>query len=362
MSRDRRDLLLGALRGLPVVLLGASLREAHAQADWRRVAVPLFTPEDFVAGVLRHHASPRAVAFETSARRLADAARAWADGGGAGTVPALQQAWLSALRAWVALNALAIGPLVQRRSARRIDFSPTRAEQVRRAIEGVAAAPSPFDAELIGSAAKGFGALEWLLWHREAPRDAAAARYAAVVADDVAAEASALSQAFASTAERERSDEDTVTAFTEIINQWIGGLEALRLQHFERPRTEALRRSGARAVLPRSLASAAVAERQARWDALQAITRFAAGTPIPRPGQGLVSIETLLRGRGLNPLADRIVLASKRADAALTAASDSSPALLQAASRTLADLKCLAEAEVAARLDVRVGFSDADGD
>ena len=76
----------------------------------------------------------------------------------------------------------------------------------------------------------------------------------------------------------------------------------------------------------------------------------------------MVPLETYLRGRGLNPLADAWVRQVERAGAALRALQPAPAARVLAAGRELAQVKRLAEAEVAPALEVGIGFSDADGD
>ncbi len=326
-----------------------------AQADWRRVAVPMYGPQDFVMGFFLGHALPRARAWQAACVALVRSLE-----GGARSSDEARQSWKDAALAWAALSAVATGPLVTRRSARRVDFMPVRTALVLRAIE---AAPVGGEAmDRVGSAAKGLGALEWLLWAPAAPGHEAARAYATEVARDIQREADAVVEAFVSMAEREMDDGAVVAAFAEILNQWIGGLEQLRLQRLFRPVEEA-RTRGARAPLPlRPWAGIDVQERAARWQALQAAAIFAGDTAPPR-GQGLpVPIETYLRSRGLNPLADRLRALTTAAERALVAAADNQPAAMLRAAQRLGQTKHLAEADVAPALEVRVGFSDADGD
>jgi len=72
-----------------------------------------------------------------------------------------------------------------------------------------------------------------------------------------------------------------------------------------------------------------------------------------------VPLETYLRGKGLNPLADTLRRSALQTGTGL---GSDAPATLQAGAKRLAALKHLVESEVAPALDVRVGFSDADGD
>jgi predicted lipoprotein len=346
----RRVLVAWMLAGVAVVP-----GPLPAQGNWRDEAVPAYAPPDFVAGLLRHEYMPHAAQFAAAAARLASATDELLT---EAQRAAARQAWRAALLAWARLSAVAIGPLIERRSARRIDFVPTRPPHIERAI--ARARDGAADMDRIGSAGKGFGALEWLLWSPNALAVAPARRYAAQLAQDIAREAAALEAAFAAARERDRSEEETVAAMSEAVNQWIGGIEQLRLQGMERPLHEA-RRRGRAPSFPRRLSGAGAAERAARWQALRALAVFE-GTAAPSPGAGLVPLETYLRGLGLNPLADRLRSGVLEADKALASAASNEAARVQAGARRLAALKTLVEAEVAPALDVRVGFSDADGD
>ncbi|MFT3954516.1 MAG: imelysin family protein [Piscinibacter sp.] len=340
----RRTLLQRAAAALLPLALPAA---ARAQSNWRDVAVPSYLPPDFVAGALKFWFVPRAEEFAGRADALVAALAA-------GCGPAAQAAWREALLAWVRLSAVAAGPLLERRSVRRIDFQPTRPEAIERAVAAQPAGEAAL--ERVGSAAKGFAALEWLLWSPKLTPEHC--RYAGELAQDIAREAAALKAAFIAQRDLERDDEAVVAAMSEILNQWIGGIEQLRLQGIERPLHEARSRVRAKPPFPRALSGSSGAERSARAQALRALAVFDAKLA-PAGGAGLVPLETYLRGKGLNPLADRLRAAAAQAGNGL--GSDAVPAL-QAAARRLAGLKHLAESEVAPALDVRVGFSDADGD
>lgn len=321
----------------------------RAQTNWRRVAVPAYTPPAFVDGVLRFWYVPNAEAFAAAATRMAETLQT-------GCGPAAEAAWREALLSWVRLSTVAIGPLVERRSARRIDFQPTRPAAIAAAIAARPDGEAAF--ERVGSAAKGFAALEWLLWDRAAPKSPEACGYAHHLALDIAREASALNAAFAALRDRERDDAAVVALMSEAVNQWIGGIEQLRLQGIERPLHDARDRGRGTPAFPRSASGASGAERTTRWQALRALAVFdAAAAPVA--GEGLVPLETYLRGKGLNPLADRLHGRTLRAGAGLAS---SAPASLQTSARRLAGVKTLVEGEVAPALDVHVGFSDADGD
>lgn len=351
MRRARRW-LLGLAGG--AMLAPWPMRAAFAQADWRQVAVPAYGPRDLVAGFWRGHALPRARAWQRACAVLVEAC------GPAGGDDAARSAWRETALAWAALSAVTAGPLLARRSARRVDFHPVRVPLLQRAI---AQAPSGAAAmERIGSPAKGLAALEWLLWSADAPRDAAARAYRLELAHDLRREADAVVSELEATASAEPDDEAIVAAFAEILNQWIGGLEQLRLPRLLRPVEEAVARGARAPVATRPLARLDAAERAARWQALSALALFD-GAVAPAIGSGaLVPFESLLRGRGLNPLADRLRASTIAAGAAVEAAGGDASAAMRRAAQAVGALERLAEAEIAPALDVRIGFSDADGD
>lgn len=316
-------------------------------------AVPYYQAEHFVTGLFRHAVLPRAQDFQAEAAQLADAAQALCTAS-----PPLETAAFSRLRshwrrtvlAWDRLAPLAIGPMVERRSMRQIDFTPTRPALIERALS--AAPASAADMERVGTPAKGLPALEWLLWVRKPALDASACRYGAQVAHEIRREADALAQGF--TVLVSHPPDDSSALMEEVVNQWVGGLERLHWARIEKP----LRSGG---DLPRRAGGLTVASWQAQWHTLRSLAVQDAA-PAPAPGQGLVSLETYLRGRGLNPLADRLRQAVLRADPAVAALNLRSPTTLLAASRKLAAVKHLVETDVAEALDVSMGFSDADGD
>jgi predicted lipoprotein len=336
------------------LLLGAGLPPAQAQTDWRAVAVPYYGIPAFMQGQLQFWYAPRAGEFEQAAAALARSVGAHCAGG---PLAAARQDWRNALLAWSRLSGVAVGPLIERRSAQRVDYAPVRPEQIARAIASRPA--SEADLERLPNAAKGFGALEQLLWP-PAAGGPPACPYAAQAAADIAREATALNSAFAQAGAGVQDEAAAVQAMSEAVNQWIGALERLRMQGIERPLREAQARRG-RPVFARDASGTSAAERRVRWQGLQALAVLQDG-PAPQPGAGLVPLETFLRGKGLNPLADRLVRSVREAGNALQAAEAGAPARLQAAARRLATLGALVEAEVAPALDIRVGFSDADGD
>lgn len=331
----------------------------HAQTGGA-LAFPYYSGEDALQGLYAHQL-PLARDFETQARALTAAARQHCAGPASPAV--LKDAWRQALLSWQALSSPALGPVIERRSQRQIDFWPARPALLAKALER---APTTLaDMESIGTPAKGFPALEQLLTARPSP---AHCPYLVLLAEGIEAEAKALRSGFEQLASRDwTSDEEAArSAFAEWINQWLGGLERLRWVHIEQPVQKA--RTAGKGQPPefaRLAAADNAAEWRAQWQALKAQARLRPEQvrQPPQPGQGLIPIEALLMGKGQIALAQRWGQALDRADAALAALpARASDAQLLALSKTLKGVTTLFQAEVAAALDVPLGFSDADGD
>lgn len=355
--------LAGAMGATAAAQGAGAAQDAIAPA-----AVPYYTPGHFMQGLHRDVTAPAAAEFSKQAARLEPSLRtlcASTPGAGEAALAEARMRWSDAMRAWDGLAALAIGPLIERRSLLHIDFTPTRPALIGRAIEKRPAGAAAL--EKIGTPAKGLPALEWLLWTKPVGPRSPACAYAAEVAADVGREAAALARAFEAAAGREWSKDDAAsTAMGEAINQWLAGLERLRWQDIERP-LRAAQDGGGKAPLsapafPRQASGQSAASWSAQWQALHRVALQAEAAP-PQPGGGLVTIETYLRGRGLNSEADALRRAVQEADTAMrNGLSAGATARLLAAAKALADLKRVLEARVAPALEVSIGFSSADGD
>jgi predicted lipoprotein len=363
----KRQLVLGGLAALALPVAAQQLPP--------NVALPFYGPPDFMQGAWRRWYAPRAQDFAQRAQALLAAlsAQCAAPAGDTAALAAARSAWGEAALALGRLSAVSVGPLLQRRTLRQIDFAPTRPELIRRAIAQMEAkAPADVAAlERIGTPAKGLPALEWLLWAQPAPSTASTAagtpacRYAQLLAENVLAEAQALEQAFTALAsaqpdpDDEEASEAAAVAMSELVNQWVGGVERLRWPFMDKPLKSAPK--GRPPAYPRAASGLSRGAWAAQWQGLRQLA-VAPDNQVPEPGRDIVALETYMRGRGLNPLADRWVATVHKVDAAMAGARPDAPASVQAASRAVAGLKQLAEAELAPALNIRIGFSDADGD
>lgn len=324
--------------------------------SWAQPAAPFYYPPDVVAGLHRHHTAPRASDLAARAPGLVQALQVHCRGPAA--LEPARAAWTQTMLAWEALAAVAVGPLVERRSLRAIDFQPLRPDLLRRML---AREPRTLqDMVRVGTPAKGLPAIEHLLWVAPIEPGTPACGYAVLAAQEVQREAEALRSAFTALADAPPEEEAAVAAFVEFVNQWLGGLERLRWAGLEKPLREAQTR-GATPEFARGSSAQTGAAWTAQWATLRRLARQP-DTGAPAIGTGSVSIESYLRGRGYIALADRWRGASDRADRALQAVDPACTASVEAAAAALKGLTTLMQAEVAGRLEVNLGFSSADGD
>lgn len=358
-----------ALSAIPAQAQAVAATEAAPA--WQREAVPFYDTAHALQGLYGHWALPRAQDFERHAGTLVPAVAALCGApaqDGAAALASARTAWLATARAWERLAAVAIGPTVARRSQRAIDFSPTRPALIERAIAAQPQGAKAF--ERIGTPAKGLPALEWLLWARPVPPASPDCHYAHEVAQDVAREAAALQAAFAQAAATDWGAEERQAASTqamgEFVNQWVGGIERLRWAQMEKPlRAAQSGAGGGTPHYPRSASGSTLAAWAATWAGLRSVAVLPADAAVPQPGAALVPLDTYLRGKGQNPLADALRQATAKVDASMARVQKegvSQPAAVQQVARDLAALKFLAESQVAPALEVSIGFSDADGD
>lgn len=335
---------------------------------WQRNAVPFYDTVHALQGIYGHWALPRAQDFDRSAHALVPAVAALCQAPAADGKAALESArtaWQATAHAWEQLAAVSVGPVIAHRSQRAIDFTPTRPALIEKAIGTQPQGAKAF--ERIGTPAKGLPALEWMLWTRPAQPGSPACNYAHEVAQDVARESTALAKAFTEAAATdwgaEEEQEGSTQAISEFVNQWVGGIERLRWAQMDKPLRAA---QGTRTPdYPRTASGNTLAAWAATWGALRSQTTLPASAGIPAAGEALVPLEMYLRGKGLNPLADKLRQATDKVDASMAQVQKSglqNRAAIQQTAKDLAALKFLAESEVAPALQVSIGFSDADGD
>lgn len=195
MTKTPFSFPLPGVRGLVCagVMLGIfGALEAKAQEPVRDAAMPYYTAADMLQSLYGKYLPERAEGF-VSASKLQERALAGFCSGAETNAGALRTQWRQTHAAWLALSTPNIGPLVVRRSLRQIDFTPIRSQLIERAVRK--APQTAADMELIGTPAKGFGALDWLL-HQGLKPSTAECAFALQVAKAITVEAAALASDF----------------------------------------------------------------------------------------------------------------------------------------------------------------------
>lgn len=246
---------------------------------------------------------------------------------------------------------MALGPVVDYRMPGRLDFTPTRPRMIRKAVE--AAPTTAKDMDRIGTPAKGFPALEWLMWTKPMRPASPECHYAVQVAMEIEREAQFTEKGFREAAAAPLDAAAAKTALSEFVNQWVGGLDRLRWADMEKPVQKAA--TAEKKTAPEFLRDASGATGEswaARWMALRALAEDA----------GAGSLASLLRERGKGKLADELTRSVDRASSEMKGLDTADPERVMASARKLSALRRLVERDVAPALNVRIGFSDADGD
>lgn len=338
---------------------GAAALMESAQAATKviatpKVAAPFISSGQMVLGLLKQHLQPGATDLQQTALALAQslsqAQAPWAQH---------RPLWVATMRAWERLAAVAVGPLLERRSARAIDFWPTRPAQIQRLLES-GSITTVAQLETVGATARGLPALEWLLWKTDGHGHAKA--YASVLAQQVLAESRALQAGYQTLADTEREEDDAWALYGEWFGQAVGGLDQLRIKKMA-PDT----RGKDSAPWVRGLSGQTATAWQAQAQGLQA---FLVGSPAAQaatqaatPGWPVAgSLHSLLLGRG--HLRDGLALQERTAHMlrAVQAARPGNAASVRAAQAALAQVSALANGLASDVLTITMGFTDADGD
>ena len=321
------------------------------------IAAPSIDPSQLVASLLQNHYTPLAELFEANCQRLASSLAnprsPWATH---------RAPWVQTMLTWEALNAVAVGPLLERRSARAIDFWPTRPAQIEVILaKGVDTISALSDMSLVGSTAKGLPALEWLLYQTNG--HVASKAYAIVLAQQLMTEAQAIKTGFNTLlANAKAQDEDAQSKAWVQYGEWFGQA-AGGLEQLSRKKLALTLKNKKPSAWPRGYSAQTAASFKAQWLGIESFfigtKALASKTPgLPVPG----SLDSLLLGRGhldqsaaLHDLCQTVAARLINLDIRQTNQ-------VEAALKTIDELKISLDKIAADTLQISAGFTDADGD
>lgn len=260
-------------------------------------------------------------------------------------------AWVRALAAWDALDAVEIGPILDRRSMFQIDFWPTRPFAIDIVVRNFPESARTLD--VVSAPAKGLPALEYLLWPQGPSVPVLSGTnqcaYARVLASGLRSEARALDAGYRELASLALDGAQSKALLTQLVNQTFGAIEGLRGKSMLRPAS--IRDAK---LYPRPYSGETVHTWSARWSAIR---RLLLGADGEAP-----SLERHLRDAGQADAAERLHAAVLSGDAAMreVLVADSETAVR--AAKGLAATETALDRDVAPALRVTIGFRGADGD
>ena len=317
---------------------------------------PYLSARQRVQALLEHHYIPVAQALQDSAAALHQSLQPSQLQPGANW-KAQQNLWVPTLLHWERLAAVAVGPLLERRAARSIDFWPTRPAQIQRQLDANAASPLTLaQVESGGSTARGLPALEWMFWRL--PATPANRHYAQLLAQHVLNECTVLLEGYRTLANAPRTEDEATALYGEWYGQAVGGLDQLRIKKMV-PDTRGKEVS----LWVRGVSGQTTAAWQAQLQGLQAFLVGSAAMQAERPDWPVAgSLQGLLLGNDnveASRTLQRLTLAALRSGAG---ARPGSAASLRTAQRALAELARYLGSLADTVLHISMGFTDADGD
>ena len=194
--QHQHELKTGLLRGLVWVALAfvlllvlnfANSAVAAKPVDRSTMLFPYYEVTEVLNSVATHHHAKDSAVLSDQLDALSVATAQYCKTDGK-TLPAnmqqLQGQYAKAYLAWLELSAVVIGPMLDNNTVRQIDFRPLRLNLLERAIK-----KQPQGAQamaLIGSPAKGFPSLEYLLTQNDFQANTPQCNYAHEVVLDIA--------------------------------------------------------------------------------------------------------------------------------------------------------------------------------
>lgn len=367
-SQHQYELKNGLARGLICAALActllfvANVATAAKSIDRSEMLFPYYGVTDVLDSAAQHHYAKDTAVLRTQLQKLSTITSKYCKGNG--TLGSVKKQYTETYLAWLELSAVVIGPMLENNTVRQIDFRPLRVNLLERAIK-----KQPQGAQamaLVGSPAKGFPALEYLLTQVRLEPNSSSCSYAQEVIDDIARTVSALQWQQGSAAQSEIEEEDSLALSSGLqlyFNQLVGATHNLAWERMEKPllknRDEAA--DGAAKQWPLSELSLTEKAWVAQWHGIDELLVVKSQT-VPLPRTHVIPLEAYLRGLGEIDLADSLVQYANAVDKAVLANTIANPDSIEHAVEASKALKNFLETEVAKDLKVSIQFSSSDGD
>ncbi|MCR2745505.1 imelysin family protein [Limnobacter parvus] len=341
-----RGLIWVAAAGVLLLLLNW-FNEAKA-FDRSTMLFPYYEPQEVLNSVVKQHYEKETSALLEQLQLLESSTSKFC--GGDLALDTLKELYARTYLAWLELSAVVVGPMLDNNTVRQIDFRPVRANLLERAInqqpkgvQGMA---------LVGSPAKGFPALEYLLLQPNFKPATAPCAYAMELVQDIARTTGALKW--------QPADKLTMSLY---FNQQVGALHNLSWERMEKPmlKNKDAEARGEPASWPLSGLGLAQQSWLAHWHGIEPLLVLKSEV-VPQANLNVVPLEAYLRGLGKIDLADELVKHSTAVNTALLLSRPASANSTERAVKAVKVLKGFMTQELAKELSVSIQFSSSDGD
>ena len=361
--QHQHELKTGLLRGLVWVVLAfvlllvlnfANSAVAAKPADRSDMLFPYYEVAEVLNSVAIHHHAKDTALLRDQLEALSVATAQYCKTGGKAQPANMQQLqgqYAKAYLAWLELSAVVMGPMLDNNTVRQIDFRPLRLNLLERAIK-----KQPQGAQamaLIGSPAKGFPALEYLLTQNDFKSGTPQCNYAHEVVLDIARTVAGLKWDDA---------QAQGTGMQLYFNQLVGATHNLAWERMEKPLLKSKDEADANAGhWPFSEFQLTEKAWAAQWQGIEHLL-MVTGQTVPQADTQVIPLEAYLRGLGKIELADTLVKYSSAVAVAMRSNDITKPASVEQSVKALKVLKGFLESEVAKGLKVSIQFSSSDGD
>lgn len=362
--QHQHELKHGLLRGLicivlaGVLLLVINLAAAAKPVDRSTLLFPYYDASEVLNSTVTHHYAKDTAALLAQLDQLDNSTTKYCQGDL--PIDALKTQYSKTYLVWLELSAVVMGPMLQNNTVRQIDFRPLRVNLLERAIK-----KQPQGAEamaLVGSPAKGFPAIEYLLGQPGFKAASPQCNYAQEVVKDMTRTVADLNWQPAKPNSEE--DADSLKADMQLyFNQLVGATHNLAWERMEKPLLKNRDDTAKGGAPDWPYAELGLTENawKAQWQGIADLLVVSSQT-VPNADQQVVPLEAYLRGLGKIGLADTLLVHSNAVTAAVKANDVSKPASVEQSVKASKALKGFLETEVAKGLNVSIQFSSSDGD
>ncbi len=253
---------------------------------------------------------------------------------------------------WGAMRAAVFGPMLEFDTLRLIDFQPTDPEMIHNAA--LTKPHGEADMILIGSAAKGFPALSWLLFQKNIKPGQAECNYAVEVTHDITDTINSLDWRVHDDGDASEVNAEQSRALQSYFRQLVGGVHDLAWDGLEKP--ELRIQQGSAPQWPSGDPAQADAYLQQTWKALRELLLMPDPAASQDTAHTVISLEAYLRSRGYSAVANDLHAQIVNVDVQFKRVQTKDTASVNNTADALKVLQNLMQGEVSKTLGFKLNF------